>query len=111
MPITNKKRITATIMLCCLLPGIGFAEYTVYGPGRKSCGEWLEDRKSFTWVSDIFWLSGWLSAAGYYGIADLKTTSSDAMAAYVDTYCQENPLSDIDDAAMALVKSLDQKNE
>jgi len=108
---TKRKSVIAALMLCCLLPGIGFAEYTVYGPGRKSCDGWFEDRKSFTWISDIFWLSGWLSAAGYYGIADLKTTSSDGMAAYVDKYCQENPLSAIDEAAMALVKSLDQNNE
>lgn len=105
----KRKRVIAALMLCCLLPGISSAQYTVYGPGGNSCGRWLEDRKSFVWVSGIMWLSGWLSAAGYYGIADLKRTSSDAMAAFVDKYCQENPGSDIDDAAMALVKDLDQK--
>lgn len=104
-----RKPVIGALMLCCLLPGVGSAQYTVYGPGGKSCGNWLEDRKSFVWVSGIMWMSGWLSAAGYYGIAELKRTSSDAMALFVDKYCQENPASDLDDAAMALVKDLDQK--
>jgi len=57
-------------------------------------------------VSDIFWVSGWIAAAGYYDIADLKETDSDAMAAYMDKYCQENPLSGLADAAAALVDAI-----
>jgi hypothetical protein len=102
----NLKRITGALILCCLVPGVNSAEYAVLSPGSKSCDRWLQDRESFIWVSDIFWVSGWISAAGYYDIADLEETDSDAMAAYLDKYCQANPLSGLADAAAALVDAI-----
>lgn len=108
--ITRKlKGISGGLVLCCLLPGISSAGYTVLGPGSKSCDVWVADRESFVWVSDVIWLTGWVSAAKVYGAADLKQTSSDAIAMYVDKYCQENPHSGVSDAAAALVDTLKQR--
>jgi ElaB/YqjD/DUF883 family membrane-anchored ribosome-binding protein len=50
---------------------------------------------------------GWLSAAGYYNVhGSLRVTDADAVAAWMDKYCRENPLNSIGDAAASLVDEL-----
>ena len=82
--------------------------YTTYGVGTQSCGQWLEARrdtnKSFYFQLGS-WVQGWVSSAGYYGTV-LKKTDTAAMDAWVDNFCSANPLLDMDDAARGLVTAL-----
>ena len=55
---------------------------------------------------DVLWVLGWVSAAGYYSGQPLRDTDSQAIAAWVDKYCHEHPLSKIADAAKSLVETL-----
>ena len=99
------KRITATLMMCCLFPGVGYG-YKLYGHGNSSCGEWLSKRKSDDYLGELAWIQGWVSAAGRYRKYELKDTDADSMAAYVDKYCRQNPLLGVNNAAHQLVEAL-----
>jgi hypothetical protein len=100
----------AAVLLCAA--SLGSAEtahppgqYKDYGQGNLSCGRWLTDRRSdqATSLSDISWVLGWLSAAGYYDARGaLRDTDANAVDAWVDKYCREHPLNDIQDAAVSL---------
>jgi len=52
------------------------------------------------------WVLGYVTAYGYYGTNDLKKVDGYAMTAWIDNYCQQNPLEDIETAAQQLVESL-----
>jgi hypothetical protein len=51
---------------------------------------------------------GFTSAASFYDVSanGLRETDSAAIAAWVDNYCRQNPLKDIQDAAASLVSEL-----
>ncbi|TAM14225.1 MAG: hypothetical protein EPN56_11745 [Rhodanobacter sp.] len=82
------------------------APYTTYGVGNGSCGEWLHDRKSNGWFQTGEWVLGYVSAYGYYGDYQLKHVDSEAMAAWIDNYCQKNPLDSIETATQHLIEAL-----
>ena len=52
------------------------------------------------------WIGGFVSGFGYSGAAEIKETDAAAMRAFVDKWCAENPLQDLNDAAAALVDAL-----
>lgn len=79
------------------------ATYAVYGAGTLSCGTWIEERKKENWYDTGQWIVGYISAAGYYGNPSLRKTDSDAIAVFMDNYCQAHPLEDI---VQALVEQL-----
>jgi len=83
-------------------PGKG--ERIIYGAGTISCGEWIERRKSDGDMFPRSWVSGFISAYGK--ILQLIQTDSDAMAVFIDHYCQDNPLNTVHDAAEELVVEL-----
>lgn len=87
------------------------ADYKGYGVGMKSCGAWLQERKSGTgdWYQMGQWVLGYVTAYGYYGTHDLKDVDSHAMSAWIDNYCQQNPLEDIETAARKLIDTLKTK--
>ncbi len=102
------------LILAVLLVGCVSAQgYTNYGPGVRPCGQWIAEREDNYQYAG--WLQGWVSAAGAYGAAeflgynksgDLAESGTEAMEAWVDKYCRENPLEPIRAAAEALVKEL-----
>ena len=104
-----KKLITVALLLVSLgLTGVSHA-YTEYGSGINSCGSWVKWRKTKSgWHQDGQWVSGFISAAGYYGM-ELKTVDSDAVLVFMDNYCQKNPLNAISGGAKALAKELELK--
>jgi hypothetical protein len=55
---------------------------------------------------NIHWIQGWLSAAQHYQRFPLKQTDEGAIAAFMDKFCQEQPLADIYEGAYELVDSL-----
>jgi len=83
-------------------------EYTVYGYGLESCSFWVEHRKQ----KNLFraaaqeWVSGFVSGIGAVGYFDLAKTNNDAMYAFIDKYCEENPSATLVHAANELGLSL-----
>jgi hypothetical protein len=106
--------VIATALLCAVLavsaqtaapgekplPG----HYTVYGAGTESCGKWLAEKNVLLRNTTVNWLLGYVTAMGTW--VPLSHTDSDAMAAWVDKYCRENPLKGVSEAAAALVFEL-----
>ena len=85
-------------------------EVTVYGAGTASCGKWLADRQTPPLHNnELSWVLGFLTASGSLFEElhlRLRQTDADAVAAWVDKYCRENPLKDIGDASANLVIEL-----
>src|SRR5215472_11834349 len=85
-------------------------QFMFYGSGGVSCGKWLAQRRGkessdewIAWHGDLGWVLGWLSAAGYYTVGgNLRETDKDAVVAWVDKYCREHPLDNIQRAATSL---------
>jgi hypothetical protein len=88
----------------------GKLEVTVYGAGTQSCGTWLAQSGNEILRGHMkSWVLGFLTA---YEAAllemhvNLRHTDANAVAAWVDKYCRENPLKDVSDASANLVVEL-----
>jgi hypothetical protein len=68
-----------------------------YGAGAASCGRWLASSQNSTERIVIgMWVLSWVSAANYYKAhGELKDTDPDAITAWLDKYCHDQPLDDI----------------
>jgi hypothetical protein len=90
-------------------------DVTVLGFGNKSCGSWIEARRSSNATANSFegWVAGFLSGSNSViasnpalGIDILEKVSaqSDAQGlwAWIDNYCQTHPLNSVATAADAL---------
>jgi len=101
----------AVLLVCAAISesahGAPPGKFIVYGSGAKSCGKWLAVRSGGDYDLQLQWVLGWFSAAGFYDVhGDLRDTDSDAITAWLDKYCRENPLKGINDAAAQLVRTL-----
>jgi hypothetical protein len=84
------------------------APYLVRGEGNSSCGSWVEARKSeMAWLPMAAWMQGyitaynehvWTKSSDVAGGAD-----ADGVAAWLDTFCQQNPLLNLNSAADVLI--------
>ena len=64
----------------------------IYGAGTQSCGTWLEHRaNAVLHNNELNWVLGFLTASARWG-PDLRETDANAVAAWIDKYCRENPL-------------------
>jgi hypothetical protein len=88
----------------------GKVQVHLYGSGARSCGTWLEDRgNSILHNTELSWVLGWLSASSLFSEAlgkHLRDTDANAVGAWVDKYCRENPLNNIAAASGALIDEL-----
>jgi hypothetical protein len=88
---------------------------TTLGFGNKSCSAWIEARRAHNAAADVFecWVAGFLSGSNSIiasnpalGIDTLKQVSVQGEAqglwAWIDNYCQANPLNSVATAADAL---------
>ena len=107
------KRIIIAIMLTCLvtpaLDANAQGDLIVLGAGGNSCGKWTKKRKDNTWHSSGQWILGFVTAYNYYtpGVSDVaKNADNQGLAAWVDNYCAANPLNDIADASISLIRFL-----
>jgi hypothetical protein len=100
------KRTLAGIMLAFVVNGSAGA-YSVVGPGAGSCGAWTADRSNKPRYSiDLSWVLGFLAGVGFEGSGDpLRGLDSNAVAGWIDNYCQAHPLEHIVDAAEALARA------
>lgn len=80
----------------------------LYGLGAKTCGTWLEKRRTNDYYDMGQWMLGYISAAEYYG-PDLKESEGQAFLAYMDNYCQKKPLDDFDVGVRQLINELRKK--
>lgn len=97
-------------LLICIAPPLSNAA-TVYGFGTHSCGQWLEERGKNSDSSRYHqvWVLGFISGTGVILEANninQRKTDAHAVMAYVDKYCRENPLDDIQRASQTLVLEL-----
>jgi hypothetical protein len=111
----------ATVLLCAAFSASaqapaqagappGKVEVTLYGAGASSCGKWLADRQSPIHSVELNWVLGFLTASedfiGQFHLPSPRQTDSNAITAWVDKYCRENPLKSIADASVNLVLEL-----
>jgi hypothetical protein len=96
----------------CMLAGEAGAAGTgtsiVYGAGNESCGTWLSSSTNQdirNWQTS--WVLGWLSASGHYQVLGrMKDTDAAAVTAWLDNYCKEHPLDELQEASAALIREL-----
>ena len=107
------KRIIIAVMLTCLVtPALGMdadSNFQNKGAGSYSCGTWTKERKDNTWHSSGQWILGFVTAYNYYtpGVSDVaKNADNQGLAAWVDNYCAANPLNNIADASISLIRFL-----
>lgn len=103
-----KKLIVAVLLMTFVQVSYG---WMIYGAGSFSCGKWLENRREqggWAQVANTTWVAGYVTAAQDHGGLNLKTSDTNAMEAFVDKHCRENPLDSILDASRALVRALQQ---
>jgi hypothetical protein len=92
----------------------GQVEVTLYGAGGSSCGQWLADREKPMHHVELNWVLGFVTASeNFFGELKLpmpRHTDANAITAWVDKYCRENPLKNIADASANLVIELAKPN-
>jgi hypothetical protein len=98
-----------TVLACLVVVALGMhtdAEaFRVVGVGTSSCGTWTVHRRALTspeWFTDSAWVAGFLSGIGFVGEGGddpLHGLDANAVDAWIDNYCQANPLDDIETAA------------
>jgi len=105
-----KKLISIVLIFCCAtLHMVCAQQYNNVGVGNQSCGKWIVDRRdnSYAAAIDESWVNGFLSGIGfigYQGADPFKDTDAYGVWAWIDNYCNANPLSEITSAAIAFYK-------
>lgn len=98
-------RTIGLLLLALAACSAGAAPVTVRG--TMPCGRWVEQRQP----NQVAWGETWLDGAlsGYsmaLGANLLGGVAREAPYLWMDTYCRNNPLADIDDGVVALVAEL-----
>jgi hypothetical protein len=80
----------------------------ILGTGTASCGSWTALRREGQASLPEQWILGFLSGVGYarvveYGQDPLNGIDANAVWAWVDNYCQANPLDHLAGAGTAFV--------
>jgi hypothetical protein len=105
--MTPRVLVVAAITVVVSLHAQG-QPVSVWGTGQESCGKWLAERNNEV-NRTIFhnWMLGFISGNNWYSrTRQVRPPDSDAVAAFVDQYCQNNPLHVMALAAAALVGEL-----
>ncbi len=109
----GKGSAAALLLAVFLISGTAWATYNSYGVGNASCGAWTEDKKTegASYWQKAEWIFGYLTAysrwvegpvLGPVGKSDVSGTR-----AWVDNYCQENPLELVAEAAEQLIGAIE----
>ena len=80
------------------------------GAGVSTCGTWTADRKtpnSVLALSDGQWVLGFLTGVAItnHNADPLRGLDANGVLAWVDNYCQANPIKQIVDAALAFYRA------
>jgi hypothetical protein len=114
-----KRLILALAMVVMVSPAWGGdanGKYMVLAYGNDSCGKWTKEhaRSSETSRHHETWIIGFISAYNREtpGIVNLmKGIDYAGWVSWIDNYCKDNPIDDLDDAASALVTFLIARNQ
>lgn len=105
-----KKRVIAALILTCLTP-MAMA-YTTFG--TPDCGQWITDKSNIKKA----WLVGYVSGlSAMHAMNNRKDdplsqiNSIDQIFVWMDNYCQNNPLSKLNDGGGNLFIDLMLKTE
>lgn len=92
-----------------LSAGAHAKNYVVWGVGTKTCGAWTEAKLTNKERAETFqsWVHAFITGAAYgrEGLdirRDVKF-EAEALTAWVDKYCEANPLMTVERAAVALL--------
>ena len=104
--------IMATFFLTVSLEIKHAAAYRMLGFGAQSCGSWTSNREILRMTPEnqtsgtvafhnMTWVLGFLSGIGFVGngMDPLDGIDREAVGAWIDRYCRENPLKNIAEAA------------
>jgi len=99
--------IFALLVFCCEAIAA-----PIKGAGATSCGSWLKERRNGAYSSDLNWVLGFISAYNHYldhspqenGI--FGSADPEAIAAWMDNYCNANPLSNPYTGSVKLIEEL-----
>ena len=110
--------LAAVLLAVFLISGTAWAQFTAFGGGRESCGRWTEvknvapptgQRSTTARLQFEQWLGGYLTAYSQWveeGSGPVSDGDHDGAIAWIDTYCQENPLKNVAYAAKQLIHAV-----
>ena len=106
------KMISTVLILLVFSSSISAAP--IRGSGATSCGSWLKERRNGTYAIDLNWILGFVSAYNHYIYLDSVTSGNgifgsadpEAVAAWMDNYCNANPLSTPYSGSVELIEEL-----
>lgn len=81
-------------------------------PNGDSCGDWTTRRKAGTAQQLEAWMLGFVSAYNAFGSATGDSAgggNGNALLAWVDQYCEKNPLDRVPAAGFALIAELEKR--
>ena len=110
----GKGSVAALILAVFLIGGTAWAvEYTIFGVGNQSCGGWTAVKEKGPFANQVTfhgWVNGYLTAYSLWVERDLLGNSDVAGArAWIDNYCQKNPLLNVANAAEQLIYAIKAK--
>jgi hypothetical protein len=83
------------VVLMTASVGAKARDVAIIGAGSDSCGTWTAQRQNTQGPSNRQWILGFISGAAFYGegnIDPLNERDAQAVWAWVDNWCQNNPL-------------------
>ena len=103
------KSIISVIILITFSSCISAAP--IKGSGATSCGSWLKERRNGTAIVDLNWVLGFISAYNHYNVSSggnqvFGSTDPEGIAAWMDSYCSNNPLSTPYAGSVKLIEEL-----
>ena len=103
--IQMAKQFCAVVLVTMMLLPVPAASKG-WGAGAIDCGEWLTQRMDDDYYPAAHWLQGFISSYSYYNdsIDVVGDVSPEALLAYIDKYCQDNPLSGLGRATQAFIE-------
>jgi hypothetical protein len=83
--------------------------HTLMGFGNNSCGTWTDERRRNVSAGAHSWVLGFLTAYNLYehdaGNVS-KGTDAKGLFAWIDNYCRDNPLENLETATVRLIEYL-----
>ncbi len=102
-----RSRIGVTFIATVLLSQVSFSQgISIWGAGQESCGRWTSLRGDEN-ADEVLkqWILGFLSGSNWRTRdQQAKPPDTDAVIAFVDRYCKNNPLHRILQAGVALIQ-------
>jgi len=111
----GKGTVAALLLAVFLISGTAWAfEYAFFGTGTQSCGSWTEAKVADPYKRSIFheWINGYMTSYSLWverGAGPVSQGNGPGAWAWMDNYCQENPLKDVPVAAELLIYAIKSK--